>query len=104
MGQGAEIRHAYSLFLQCNTICYCLAFTGKASLFFCRERDLFGSNRQFKSQGKDLLLKFAHPVKPAKIIKSLGLEAVVTTDVKRGRSALCATDTRGGGEAVTDDT
>lgn len=54
------------LFLLCNTICYCLAFAGKTSVFFCRETDLLGSNRQFKSQGKDLLLRLAQPLKPEK--------------------------------------
>lgn len=63
---GLKLDMQILLFLQCNTICDCLAFAGKASLFFCRERDLFGSNRQFESQEKDLLLKLAQPLKPEK--------------------------------------
>lgn len=38
-----------------------------------------------------------------KIIKSLGLEAAVIIDVKRGRAALWATDARGGGSEPAGD-
>lgn len=64
VGQGAELDMQILLFLPCNMICYCLPFAGKASLVLCWARDLLGSKRQFKSQGKDLLLKLAQPLKP----------------------------------------